>query len=72
MTSFVLMPKVQLAFSLVLQLFLPTQHSSLEVQSPASFVRGFKMLILLVDSFLDVVNVIPSNSTILKQRKKLY
>jgi hypothetical protein len=39
MASFVLMPQVQLAMSLVLQLFLPAQHSSLEVQSPASFVR---------------------------------
>jgi hypothetical protein len=28
-----------------------------------------KLLILLVDSFPDVVNVIPSNSTVLKQRK---
>jgi hypothetical protein len=28
------------------------------------------MLILLVDSFLDVVNVITSNNTVLKQRKK--
>jgi hypothetical protein len=33
---------------------------------------GFKLLILLVDSFPDVVNVITSNSTVLKQRKKLY
>jgi hypothetical protein len=32
---------------------------------------GFKMLILLVDSFPDVVNVIPSNSTVLKQRKNI-
>jgi hypothetical protein len=32
----------------------------------------FKLLILLVDSFPDVVNVILSNSTTLKQRKKLY
>jgi hypothetical protein len=32
----------------------------------------FKLLILLVDSFLDVVNVITSNNTILKQRKNLY
>jgi hypothetical protein len=39
MASFVLMPQVQLALSLVLQLFLPAQHSSLEIQSPASFVR---------------------------------
>jgi hypothetical protein len=31
---------------------------------------GFKLLILLVDSFLDVVNVITSNGTVLKQRKK--
>jgi hypothetical protein len=31
---------------------------------------GFKLLILLVDSFPDVVNVIPSNNTVLKQRKK--
>jgi hypothetical protein len=31
---------------------------------------GFKLLILLVDSFPDVVNVILSNSTTLKQRKK--
>jgi hypothetical protein len=30
---------------------------------------GFKLLILLVDSFPDVVNVIPSNRTVLKQRK---
>jgi hypothetical protein len=30
---------------------------------------GFKLPTLLVDSFLDVVNVIPSNSTIIKQRK---
>jgi hypothetical protein len=30
---------------------------------------GFKLLILLVDSFPDVVNVITSNSTVLKQRK---
>jgi hypothetical protein len=30
---------------------------------------GFKLLILLVDSFPDVVNVILSNSTVLKQRK---
>jgi hypothetical protein len=37
MASFVLLPQVQLAFSLVLQLFLPAQHSSLE--DPASFVR---------------------------------
>jgi hypothetical protein len=33
---------------------------------------GFKLLILLVDSFPDVVNVITSNSTILKQKKKNY
>jgi hypothetical protein len=33
---------------------------------------GFKLLILLVDSFPDVVNVIPSNSMVLKQRKQLY
>jgi hypothetical protein len=33
---------------------------------------GFKLLILLVDSFPDVVNVITSNSMVLKQRKKLY
>jgi hypothetical protein len=39
MASFVLLPQVQLALSLVLQLFLPAQHPSLEVQSPASFVR---------------------------------
>jgi hypothetical protein len=39
MPSFVLMPQVQLALSLVLQLFLPALHSSLEVQSPASFVQ---------------------------------
>jgi hypothetical protein len=39
MASFVLLPQVQLALSLVLQLFLPAQHSSLEVQSPTSFVR---------------------------------
>jgi hypothetical protein len=39
MASFVLLPQVQLAFSLVLQLFMPAQHSFLEVQSPASFVR---------------------------------
>jgi hypothetical protein len=39
MASFVLLPEVQLALSVVLQLFLPAQHSSLEVQSPASFVR---------------------------------
>jgi hypothetical protein len=32
----------------------------------------FKLLILLVDSFPDVINVIPSNSTFQKQRKKLY
>jgi hypothetical protein len=31
---------------------------------------GFKLLILLVDSFPDVVNVTLSNCTILKQRKK--
>jgi hypothetical protein len=30
---------------------------------------GFKLLILLVDSFPDVVNVITSNSTVVKQRK---
>jgi uncharacterized membrane protein len=30
---------------------------------------GFKLLIMLVNSFPDVVNVIPSNSMILKQRK---
>jgi hypothetical protein len=30
---------------------------------------GFKLLILLVDSFPDVVNVTPSNNTVLKQRK---
>jgi hypothetical protein len=30
---------------------------------------SFKLLILLVDSFPDVVNVIPSNNTVLKQRK---
>jgi hypothetical protein len=30
---------------------------------------GFKLLILLVDSFPDVVNVITSNSTVLKQRQ---
>jgi hypothetical protein len=30
----------------------------------------FKLLILLVDSFTYVVNVIMSNSTVLKQRKK--
>jgi hypothetical protein len=30
---------------------------------------GFKLLILLVDSFPDVVNVITSNNTVLKQRK---
>jgi hypothetical protein len=35
MASFVLLPQFQLALSLVLQLFLPAQHSSLEVQSPA-------------------------------------
>jgi hypothetical protein len=35
----VLLPQVQLALSLVSQLFLPAQHSSLEVQSPTSFVR---------------------------------
>jgi uncharacterized membrane protein YesL len=29
----------------------------------------FKLIILLVNSFPDVVNVIPSNSTVLKQRK---
>jgi hypothetical protein len=39
MASFVLLPQVQLALSLVLQLFLQAQHSSLEVQSPVSFVR---------------------------------
>jgi hypothetical protein len=39
MASFVLLPQVQLALSLVLQLFLPAQHSSLEDQSPASFVQ---------------------------------
>jgi hypothetical protein len=39
MASFVLLPQVQLALSLVLQLFMPAQYSSLEVQSPASFVR---------------------------------
>jgi hypothetical protein len=39
MASFVLLPQVQLALSLVFQLFLPPQHSSLEVQSPASFVQ---------------------------------
>jgi hypothetical protein len=71
MASFVLMPQVQLALSLVLQLFLPAQHSSFEVQSPA-FLCGSKLLILLVDSFPDVINVIPSNNTVLKQRKKLY
>jgi hypothetical protein len=38
MASFVMLPQVQLALSLVLQLFLPAQHSSLEVQYPASFV----------------------------------
>jgi hypothetical protein len=31
---------------------------------------GFKLLILLVDYFSDVVNVITSNNTVLKQRKK--
>jgi hypothetical protein len=30
---------------------------------------GFKLLILLVDSFPDVVNVITSNSMVLKKRK---
>jgi hypothetical protein len=30
---------------------------------------SFKLLILLVDSFPDVVNVTPSNNTVLKQRK---
>jgi hypothetical protein len=30
----------------------------------------FKLLILVVDSFPDVVNVIPTNSTVLKQSKK--
>jgi hypothetical protein len=30
---------------------------------------GFKLLILLVDSFPNVVNVIMSNNTVLKQRK---
>jgi hypothetical protein len=39
MASFVLLPQVQQALSLVLQLFLPAQHSSLEDQSPASFVQ---------------------------------
>jgi hypothetical protein len=39
MASFVLLPQVQVALSLVLQLFLLDQHSSLEVQSPASFVQ---------------------------------
>jgi hypothetical protein len=39
MASFVLLPQVQLALSLVLQLFLPAQDSSLEDQSPASFVQ---------------------------------
>jgi hypothetical protein len=39
MASFVMLPQVQLALSLVLQHFLPTQHSFLEVQSPASFVQ---------------------------------
>jgi hypothetical protein len=39
MNSFVLLPQVKLAMSLGLQLFLPAQHSSLEVQSFASFVR---------------------------------
>jgi hypothetical protein len=68
MATFVLLPQVQLALSLVLQLFLPAQHSSLEVQSPA-ILCGFKLLILLVDSFVDIVNVITSNSTVLKQRK---
>jgi hypothetical protein len=38
MSSFVVLPQVQLALFLVLQLFLPAHHSSLEVQSPASFV----------------------------------
>jgi hypothetical protein len=32
---------------------------------------GFKLLILLVDSFPDVVNVITSNNTVLNQRKKI-
>jgi hypothetical protein len=67
MASFVLLPQVQLSLYLVLQLFLPDQHSSLEVQSPASF-----LLILLVDSFPYVVNVIPSNSTFLKQKKIIF
>jgi hypothetical protein len=71
MASFVLVPQVQLALSLVLQLFVPAQHSSLEAEFQA-LSCGFKLLILLVDSFPDVVNVITSNSTILKQRKKLY
>jgi hypothetical protein len=69
MASFVLLPQVQLAFSLVLQLFLPAQHSSFNL---LPILCGFKLLILLVDSFLDLVNVITSNSTVLKQRKKLY
>jgi hypothetical protein len=38
MASFVLLPQVHVVLSLVLQLFLPAQHSSLEVQSPTSFV----------------------------------
>jgi hypothetical protein len=71
MAPFVLLPQVQLALSLVLQPFLPVQHSSLEVQSPA-LLCGYMLLILLVDSFPDVANVIPSNSMLLKQRKKLY
>jgi hypothetical protein len=37
MPSFALLSQVQLALSPVLQLFLPAQHSSLDVQSPASF-----------------------------------
>jgi hypothetical protein len=71
MASFVLLPQVQLALSLVLQLFLPAQHSSLEFNL-LPLLCGFKLLVLLVNSFPDVINVIPSNNTVLEQRKKLY
>jgi hypothetical protein len=46
MDSFATLPQVQLALSLVLQLFLPAQHSSLEVQL-LPLLCGFKLLILM-------------------------
>jgi hypothetical protein len=71
MASFVLLPQVQLALSLVLQFFYQL-NILLYKLNLLPLLCGFKLLILLVDSFPNVVNVILSKITLLKQRKKLY